>query len=245
MRDVASLDYLTSEDVVLEELNLGVIDCNTKIEAFKVLHTDENMTDEEYVRKVADALGFTEEQYNNFARVNINLEIKINGADLGTSKTSVVSRLDLSMLDSMIVKDLPEKVRGKLLSIIRLQRQRKRRQKQALANKKKTTKHGADTVDGDTEQEAYDEDTGNSNLHSNRRNSTVNTNRKRRDSQGKEGKLHGNRGSMEDVSDHQTGKFQCGLLITIICTIFETVISTQRNNSSPIQERSSSTNFLI
>lgn len=207
MRDVASRDYLTSEDVALEELNLGVIDCNTKIEAFKVLHTDENMTDEEYVRKVADALGFTEEQYKNFARVNINLEININGADVG-SKTSVVSRLDLSMLDSMIVKDLPEKVRGKLLSIIRLQRQRKRRQKQALANKKKTTKHGGENVDGDTEQETYDEDTGNSNLHSNRRNSTVKTNRK-------EGKLHGSRGSMDDVSDHQTGKFQCGLLITI------------------------------
>ncbi|KAL9959287.1 hypothetical protein ACROYT_G032598 [Oculina patagonica] len=181
LRDAPSRDYLTSDDVVLEDLSLGVIDSRTKIEAFKVLHIEGEMTDEEYVRKVADALGFNEEQYNKFARVNINMEIKMNDAGLG-GKTSVISRLDLSMLDSMTVKDLPEKIRVKLLSILRLQRQRKRRQKQALANKKKaTTRHGADS-----QQRA------------------VKTNKKRRDTQGKEGKLHGSGGSKEDISDQET-----------------------------------------
>ena len=208
LRDAESRDYLTSDDVVLEDLKLGVIDSDTKIEAFKVLHIDGKMTDEEYVRGVAEALGFNEEQYNKFARVNINMEINISGADLD-GKTSVISRLDLSMLDSLTVKELPEKIREKLLSMLRLQKQRRRRQKQALANKKKSTRQGTEAIDGDTDQEAYDDDTGDSILHSNRRNSTRRTNKKRRDSQGKQGKLHGDRGSMEDVSDDQeTGKFR-------------------------------------
>lgn len=249
LRDAASREYLTSDDVVLEDLSLGVIDSRTKIEAFKVLHVEGEMTDEEYVRKVADELGFNEEQYNKFARVNINMEIKMNDAGLG-GKTSVISRLDLSMLDSMTVKDLPEKIRVNLLSILRLQRQRKRRQKQALGNKKKATaRHAADAVEGDTEEGTYDEDTGNSN----RRNSTVKTNRKRRDSQGKEGKLHGSRGSMEDVSDQETRKFR-GLFIAIISHSSQSnlifpgigpVNLTLRNNSSPMHKRPSSTSFPI
>lgn len=206
LRDGASHDYLTSDDVVLEELNLGVIDSGTKIEAFKVLHTEGKMTDEEYVRRVADALGFDEEQYNNFARVNVIIEIKGNDKGLD-HKTSVISRLDLSMLDYMTVKDLPEKIRLKLLSMLRLQRQRKRRQKKALANKKKTAGHDTDAVEGDTDQETDDEDTGNSDLHNNRRNSTMKRNRKRRDSQGRPGKVRGSGGSMEDFSDQETGKF--------------------------------------
>ena len=224
LRDAESRDYLTSDDVVLEDLKLGVIDSDTKIEAFKVLHIDGKMTDEEYVRGVAEALGFNEEQYNKFARVNINMEINISGAGLD-GKTSVISRLDLSMLDSMTVKDLPEKIREKLLSMLRLQRQRRRRQKQALANKKKSKRKGTEVIDGDTDEEAYDEDAGDSILHSNRRNSTVKTNKKRRDSQGKQGKLHGDRGSMEDVSDdRETGKFR-ELVINIMYSNFVLKVS--------------------
>ena len=74
---------------------------------------------------------------------------------------------------------------------------------------------GKEAIYGDTEQNAFDQDTGNSMLHSNRRNSTVKTNRKRPDSQGKQGKLHGDRGSMEDLSsDQETCKFR-GLVINI------------------------------
>ena len=37
-------DYLTSDDVVLEELSLGVIDSGTKIEALAAFRTEEKMT---------------------------------------------------------------------------------------------------------------------------------------------------------------------------------------------------------
>lgn len=227
---------------MLEDLNLGDIDLSTKIEAFKVLHADgEVLDDESYVRIVADALGFDEQQYNDFARVNLNKntnkksqergdygpDLGLCGAGLGNraeldGETSVRSRLDLSMLDNMTVKDLPERVRGKLLSLLRLQRERRKRQRQALSNKKKGTRHG--TVEGDAEtskssrsfnQGMDNEDTTeNSNLHGNRRNSTVKGNRKRRDSQGKQGKLLARRGSVEDISDQETRKFR-GLILII------------------------------
>lgn len=200
-------DYLTSDDVVLEELNLGVIDSGTKIEALKVFRTEENMTDKEYIRRVSDALGFDEEQYNNFARVNINIDINGIGEEDPDQKTSVISRLDLSMLDNVIVKDLPEKIRLKLLSMLRLQRRRKRRQMRALANKKKTAGHDAEVDEGDTDQETDDEDAGNGDLSNNRRNSTAKRNRKRRASQGRPRKVRGSGESMEDISDQETGKF--------------------------------------
>ena len=287
-----SHDYLTSDDVVLEELSLAVIDTGTKIEALKAFRTEEKMTDKEYIRRLSEAFGFDEERYNNFARVNINTDIKGTGEEdrdhrtsvisrlgsgeedrdhkisvisrlgtgeedrdhkssvisrlgtdeddrdhktsvisrldtgeedrddktsvisrLGTGEedrdheTSVISRLDLSMLDNMTVKDLPEKIRLKLLSMLRLQRKRKRRQMRALANKK-TVGQDAEVDEGDNDQGTDDEDqTGNGDLSNNRRNSTVKRNRKKRDSQGRPGKVHGSGGSMEDISDQETGKF--------------------------------------
>ena len=135
--------------MVLEELSLSVIDTGTKIEALEALEavkafpTDGKITDKEYIRKVSDAFGFDEEQYNSFARANIDIDIKgIDEEDLD-QKTSVISRLDLSVFDHLAVKDLPEEIRLKLLSILRLQRKRKRRQMKALAKKKKTA--GRDT----------------------------------------------------------------------------------------------------
>ena len=270
-----SHDYLTSDDVVLGELSLAVIDTGTKIEALKAFRTEEKMTDKEYIRRLSEAFGFDEERYNNFARVNINTDIKGTGEEdrdhrtsvisrlgsgeedrdhkisvisrlgtgeedrdhktsvisrldtgeedrddktsvisrLGTGEedrdheTSVISRLDLSMLDNMTVKDLPEKIRLKLLSMLRLQRKRKRRQMKALANKK-TVGQDAEVDEGDNDQGTDDEDqTGNGDLSNNRRNSTVKRNRKKRDSQGRPGKVHGSGGSMEDISDQETGKF--------------------------------------
>jgi len=197
-------DYLTSDDVVLEELSLGVIDSGTKMEALKVFRTEENMTDKEYIRRVSNALGFDEEQYNNFARVNINIDINGIGEEDPDQKTSVISRLDLSMLDNVTVKDLPEKIRLKLLSMLRLQRRRKRRQMRALANKKKTAGHDAEVDEGDTDQETDDEDAGNGDLSNNRRNSTAKRNRKRRASQGRPRKVRGSGESMEDISDQET-----------------------------------------
>ena len=88
--DGVSHDYLTSDDVVLEELSLGVIDTSTKIEALKAFRTEEKMTDKEYIRRLSAALGFDEERYNNFARVNI----RGTGEEDRDHRTSVISRLD-------------------------------------------------------------------------------------------------------------------------------------------------------
>ena len=193
--------------MALEELSLGVIDSATKIEALKVFRTDRKMTDKEYIRRLSDAFGFDEEQYNNFARVNINIDITEIGEEDLDDKTSVISKLDLSMLDNVTVKDLPEKIRLKLLSMLRLQRQRKRKQMRALANKKKTVGHDTEAAQGHTDQETDDEDTANGDLSNNRRNSTAKRNRKRRDSKGRTAKVRGSRESMEDISDQETGNF--------------------------------------
>ena len=165
------------------------------------------MTDKEYIRRLSDALGFDEEQYNNFARVNVNVDIEGIGEEDLDDKTSVISKLDLSMLDDVTVKDLPEKIRIKLLSMLRLQRQRKRRQMRALANKKKTAGHDTEAAEGDTDRETDDENTANGDLSENKKNSTAKRNRKRRDSQGRPGKVRGSGESMEDISDQETGKF--------------------------------------
>lgn len=87
-------DYLTSDDVVLEELSLGVIDSGTKIEALAAFRTEEKMTNKEYIRRLSDAFGFDEERYNNFARVNMNVDIKGNGEEDRDDKTTVISRLN-------------------------------------------------------------------------------------------------------------------------------------------------------
>ena len=188
-------------------MSLGVIDSATKIEALKVFRTDGKMTDKEYIRRLSDAFGFDEEQYNNFARVNINIDITEIGEEDLDDTTSVISKLDLSMLDNVTVKDLPEKIRLKLLSMLRLQRQRKRKQMRALANKKKTVGHDTEAAEGHTDQETDDEDTANGDLSNNRRNSTAKRNRKRRDSKSRTAKVRGSRESMEDISDQETGNF--------------------------------------
>lgn len=210
----ASHDYLTSDDVVLEELSLGVIDSGTKIEALEAFRTEEKMTDKEYIRRLSDAFGFDEERYNKFARVNMNKNIKGTGEEVSNHKTSVISRLDLSMLDNVAVKDLPEKIKLEMLSMLRLQRKIKRRQMKALANKKKTAGHDTELDVGDTDQEINDEDTGNGGLSANRRNSAVKRNRKKRDSQGRALKVRGKGEIMEDISDQETGKVYLSAVTT-------------------------------
>ena len=215
LQDGASHHYLASGDVVLEDLRLGVIDSGTKTEALKVFRREEKMTDKEYIRRLSDAFGFDEEQYHDFARLNMNIDMKDIAEEDLDNETSLISRLDLSVLDKMTVKDLPEKFRLKLLSMLRLQRQRKRRQMKVLANKKKTAGHDTEIGDkGDTDQETDDEDTGNVHSNDNRRNSTVKRNRKRRDSQGKSGKVRASGGSMEDITDKEIGKFYISRMLS-------------------------------
>lgn len=217
LQDGASHDYLTSDDVVLEELRLGVIDSGTKIEALKVFRTEEKMTDKEYIRRLSDAFGFDEEQYHEFARLNMNIDLKNTAEEDLDNETSVISRFNLSVLDKMTVKDLPEKCRLKLLSMLRLQRQRKRRHIKALANKKRTAGHDSEVGDeGDTDQETGDEDTGNADSNNSKRKSTVKRNRKRRDSQGKPGKVRASGGSMEDITDKESGKFYISQMLSSI-----------------------------
>ena len=192
--------------MVLEELSLAVIDSGTKIEALEAFRAEEKMTDTEYIRRLSNALGFDEEQYNSFARVSMNIDTKGTVEEDRDHKTSVISRLDLSILDNVTVKDLPEKIKLKMLSMLRLQKKRKRRQMKALANKKKTVLHDTEVDEEDTDQETDDEDTGNGDLSINRRNCTVKRNRKKTDSQGRPGKIHGSGESMEDISDQENGK---------------------------------------
>ena len=139
----------------------------------------------------------------------MNVDIKGNGEEDRDDKTTVISRLNLSMLDNVAVKDLPEKSRLKMLSMLRLQRKRKRRQMKALANKKKTAGHDTEETEEDTEetdQETDDEDKANNDLSINRRNSKVKRNRKKRDFQARPGKVRGNGEIIEDISDQESGK---------------------------------------
>ena len=214
--DVALPDYLKSDDVKLEDVKLREIDSFTMMEAFKEVADIQKLDKETYVRTVAEVLGFSEDQYDEFARVTIkNAEDKIGPNDnscdfktttltrpqsslfgshaedgLGTSqaptangttpsqitinqtvddigdsfgeftapstnktaratgtdvmekfsdKASLRSILNTSMLNSMTVKDLPDRIRGKLLSILRFQR--RNRQKQAAPQKASTNKN--------------------------------------------------------------------------------------------------------
>lgn len=192
---------MKSDDVKLEDVKLREIDSFTIMEAFKEVADVQKLDKKTYVRTVAEALGFSEDQYDEFTRVTIkNAEDEIGANDnscnfkaptltrpqsslfgshaedrLGTSqaptangttpsqitinqtvddigdsfgkltapsasktsratgtdsmenlgeKSSVRSVLKMSMFNSMTVKDLPERIRAKLLSLLRLQRRK-------------------------------------------------------------------------------------------------------------------------
>jgi len=214
--DVALPDYLKSDDVKLEDVKLQEIDSFTMMEAFKEVADIQKLDKETYIRTVAEVLGFSEDQYDEFARVTIKnaedntgpndnscnfkaptltrpqsslfgshaedglgtsqaptangttpSQITINQTvdDIGDSfgeltapstnktsraigtdavenfsdKASVRSILNMSMLNSMTVKDLPERIRTKLLSLLRFQR--RNRQKQAVPQKASANKN--------------------------------------------------------------------------------------------------------
>ena len=80
--DVALPDYLKSDDVKLEDIKLQEIDSFTMMEAFKEVADIQKLDKETYVRTVAEVLGFSEDQYDEFARVTIkNAEDKIGAND--------------------------------------------------------------------------------------------------------------------------------------------------------------------
>ena len=80
--DVALPDYLKSDDVKLEDVKLQEIDSFTMMEAFKEVADIQKLDKETYARTVAEVLGFSEDQYDGFARVTIkNAEDNIGAND--------------------------------------------------------------------------------------------------------------------------------------------------------------------
>lgn len=222
-KDRKSLDYLLSGEGALEELSLGVIDSGTKIEAFRVLRVDEQTLDEDYVKKVADALGFSQEQYDDFARVNLN-KVRMDYDVESDGKTSFKSRLDLSMLDNILIKDLPEIIKEKLLSILRLQKQRTRRKKKKQIA---TSMNDPDSVEGNyaqsenTSESFYiqgfdDEDTEHdSNLIENGIRASVKVNRMRKENSGKQGRGQRTGEGLGNMSEQETRKYNFYSMVVI------------------------------
>ena len=222
-KDRKSLGYLLSSEEALEELSLGVIDSGTKIEAFRVLRMDEQTLDEDYVKKVADALGFSQEQYDDFARVNLN-KVRMDYDVESDGKTSFKSRLDLSMLDNILIKDLPEIIKEKLLSILRLQKQRMRRKKKKQIA---TSMNGPDSVEGNyaqsenTSESFYiqgfdDEDTEHdSNLIENGIRASVKMTRMRRENSGKQGRGQRTGEGLGNMSEQETRKYNFYSMVVI------------------------------
>ena len=100
--DVALPDYLKSDDVKLEDIKLQEIDSFTMMEAFKEVADIQKLDKETYVRTVAEVLGFSEDQYDEFARVTIkNAEDKIGPNDNSCDfKTTTLTRPQSSLFGS-------------------------------------------------------------------------------------------------------------------------------------------------
>lgn len=194
------------------------------IEVFKEVADSQKMDSETYLKKVAEALGFDEDQYNDFARVNVfktvnkntengesncddtTIEIEVTETTDMDGKASVRSILNSSILQSMTVKDLPERIREKLMSLLRLQR--KRRQKQALSNKRRASDIGQTDPENSANysnavsKELCGEDIGNER----RGDSVGKTNRNKRDLRAKKERLQGH--SVDGIDDaEETCKF--------------------------------------
>ena len=102
MGEVALPDYLKSDDVKLEDVKLREIDSFTMMEAFREVADIQKLDKETYVRTVAEVLGFSEDQYDEFARVTItNAEDNIGPNDNScNSKTPTLTRPQSSLFGS-------------------------------------------------------------------------------------------------------------------------------------------------
>ena len=100
--DVALPDYLKSDDVKLEDVKLREIDSFTMMEAFKEVADIQKLDKETYVRTVAEVLGFSEDQYDEFARVTIkNAEDNIEPNDNSCNfKAPTLTRFQSSLFGS-------------------------------------------------------------------------------------------------------------------------------------------------
>ena len=100
--DVALPDYLKSDDVKLEDIKLQEIDSFTMMEAFKEVADIQKLDKETYVRTVAEVLGFSEDQYDEFARVTIkNAEDNIEPNDNSCNfKAPTLTRFQSSLFGS-------------------------------------------------------------------------------------------------------------------------------------------------
>ena len=281
--DVALPDYLKSDDVKLEDVKLREIDSFTMMEAFKEVADIQKLDKETYVRTVAEVLGFSEDQYDEFARVTIknaedNIEPNDNSCNfkaptltrpqsslfgshaedgLGTSqaptangttpsqttinqtvddigdsfgeftapstnktaratgtdametfsdKASLRSILNTSMLNSMTVKDLPDRIRVKLLSILRFQR--RNRQKQAVPQKASTNKNWASFIVNIDNEESNLMDLSFEDLANDMREISVVVNKKKKNSRAKQGSKQGrSQGQSSDgMSDYHDSR---------------------------------------
>ena len=221
------------------------------IEVFKEVADSQKMDSETYLKKVAEALGFDEDQYNDFARVNVfktvnkntengesncddttieieitkttdlngkasensecncddtKIEIEVTETTDMNGKASVRSILNSSILQSMTVKDLPERIREKLMSLLRLQR--KRRQKQALSNKRRASDIGqTDPENSANYRNAVSKELRGEDIGNERRGDSVGkTNRNKRDLRAKKERLQGH--SVDGIDNaEETCKF--------------------------------------
>ena len=100
--DVALPDYLKSDDVKLEDVKLREIDSFTMMEAFKEVADIQKLDKETYVRTVAEVLGFSEDQYDEFARATIkNAEDNIEPNDNSCNfKAPTLTRFQSSLFGS-------------------------------------------------------------------------------------------------------------------------------------------------
>lgn len=151
---VADVEKLDNESYIRHLATELGVDSSTIMEAFKKVADKQKLNIATCVKTVGTALGFDEERYSDFARVNINNALNTDDArfdglvtTLGTTtsnsniKAFVKMTLNSSVLSSLRVKDLPEWVGAKLLSLLRLQR--KRNQKLALSKKNRVAGSGS------------------------------------------------------------------------------------------------------
>lgn len=173
-KKVADVEKLDNESYIRHLATELGVDSTTIMEAFKKVADKQKLNIATCVKTVETALGFDEERYNDFTRVNINNALNTDDArfdglvtTLGTTtsnsniKAFVKMTLNSSVLSSLRVKDLPEWVGAKLLSLLRLQR--KRNQKLALSKRNRVT--GTGSLRG-TENMDSRESSGNKELNS-------------------------------------------------------------------------------
>ena len=123
-----------------------------------------------------------------------------------SDKASLRSILNTSMLNSMTVKDLPDRIRGKLLSILRFQR--RNRQKQATPQKASTNKNWASFIVNIDNEESNLLDLSFEDLANDMREISVVVNKKKKNSRAKQGSKQGrSQGQSSDgMSDYHDSR---------------------------------------